>query len=128
MAKIFLAAVSLMYAGLSVWCIVSPQTTSAKVGFKRVPGQGESEFLVIYGGLQLALAILFALPLFRESTLFTVLTACLIVHGCLAVTRLAGFMLYSGFPAITYQLAAGEWILLIASAGFLWYQSGAETP
>ena len=124
MGKLFLTGVSVLYAGLSIWCIVSPQATSTKVGLQRTAGQGESEFLVIYGGLQMALAITFALPLLRGFEVSEVLLICVIVHVCLAVFRAASFFAFSGFSPMTYQLAIAEWLLLMLSAALLRY----ETP
>lgn len=111
----FLGAVALLYFSLSVWCTLDPQTTSDKVGFQRIPGAGESEFLVIYGGLEMAMALMFAMPLLRRSFLLPSLFFCFLIHLCLVVYRSASFAIYSDIPAFTYQLAIGEWIILLMS-------------
>ena len=69
MARIFLAAVGVAYLVLSAWCSVAPETTSQTVGFDLHPGTGQSEYLVIYGGLEAALAVIFLLPLLRKERL-----------------------------------------------------------
>jgi hypothetical protein len=112
-AKIFLALVGVLYAGLAVWCSVAPGVTSEKVGFALKPGSGQSEFLVIYGGLELALAMIFFLPLFRNDFLGSSLLACVIVHASLVAFRTIGFFLFRDIQPLTYRLAAGEWVILI---------------
>ena len=112
-AKIFLAVVGLMYLGLAVWCSVAPAMTSEKVGFDLKPGSGQSEFLVIYGGLELGLALIFLLPLVRSDYLASSLLACVLIHACLVAFRSISFFLYSDMSAMTYRLAIGEWVILI---------------
>ena len=53
MTRIFLTVVGLIYLLLSIWCSVDPASTSRSVGFTLQTGSGQSEFLVIYGGLEL---------------------------------------------------------------------------
>ena len=117
--KIFLTLVGLLYAALAIWCSVAPQTTSGKVGFELKPGTGESEFLTIYGGLEMGLALVLLLPLVRNEFLFNSLLACLLIHACLVTFRTIGFFLYSDLSRMTYLLAAGEWIILLVSIACL---------
>ena len=119
-AKIFLALVGLMYIGLAAWCSLAPHTTSGKVGFQLKPGSGQSEFLVIYGGLELAMALIFLWPLFNRDVLFYSLTTCLIIHGCLVFFRTLSFFLFRGMGSTTVYLAIGEWAILILTA-VLWF-------
>ena len=123
-AKLFLTLVGIIYLGLAVWCSVSPAVTSEKVGFKLNPGSGQSEFLVIYGGLELGLALIFLLPLVREDCLFSSLLACVLIHACLVVFRTISLFLFSDISPMTYQLAIGEWVILILALICLVY-SGA---
>ena len=112
-AKIFLAVVGLMYLGLAVWCSVAPAMTSGKVGFELKSGSGQSEFLVIYGGLELGLSLIFFLPLVRADYLSSSLLACVLIHACLVAFRMISFFLYSDISSMTYKLAIGEWAILI---------------
>lgn len=123
-AKLFLGLVSLLYLALSIWCTVAPATTSAKVGFERVGGSGRSEFLVIYGGLELAMALLFAAPLVDASFLRFSLWSCLVIHACLVAYRTAGYFVFSDIAPMTHRLAAGEWVILLCAAiCFFWSES-----
>ncbi len=112
-SKIFLAIVGLVYLGLAVWCSVAPTVTSDKVGFELKSGSGQSEFLVIYGGLELAMALIFFLPWVRSDYLASSLLACVLIHACLVAFRTISFFLYSDISAMTYRLAIGEWTILI---------------
>jgi len=56
--KIFLAVVGVAYIVLAAWCAIRPDQTSSSVGFELKPGAGQSEFLVVYGGLELGLALI----------------------------------------------------------------------
>ncbi len=121
MTRIFLAIVGAIYAALAVWCSVAPGKTSETVGLQIKPGAGQSEFLTVYGGLEMALGIVFFWPLFRQEFTAYALLVCLIVHACLVVFRTIGFFLYPGIPSTTYGFAASEWLIfLLAAACYFW--------
>lgn len=120
MTRIFLAVIGLVYVGLSIWCAFMPERTSKAVGFTLDRGAGQSEFLTVYGGLEMALGLLFLWPLFKPDQVAFPLLACLVVHLCLVSFRSAGFVLFSGIPTTTYYLAATEWIVFLAAAGLWW--------
>jgi hypothetical protein len=108
------------YITLAVWCSLAPGKTSQAVGFNLQPGSGQSEFLVVYGGLELALGIIFLLPLVRsDQTLFS-LQACLIVHACLVLFRSIGFFAFTGIETKTYVLAIVEWMIFLAALVLWW--------
>ena len=123
LAKIFLTLVGTMYLGLAVWCSVSPAVTSEKVGFDLKPGSGQSEFLVIYGGLELALALIFLIPLVRADYLASSLLACVLIHVCLVAFRTISLFLYNDISSMTYKLAVGEWVILILAVVCMFYSS-----
>ena len=110
--KTYLTLVGLMYVGLSLWCSLSPEVTSGKVGFELLGGAGKSEFLTIYGGLEMGMALIFLLPLVRSEFLTGSLTSCVLIHACLVLYRTIGFFLFTDISSMTYRLAAGEWIIL----------------
>ena len=120
-ARFFLAFVGFAYIGLGIWCAVAPQKTSKAVGFVLQPGQGQSEFLTVYGGLEVALGLLFLWPLYKSEEVAFPLLACLVVHACLVLFRTTGFFIYTGFETTTYVLAAIEWIIFLGAAAlFFW--------
>ncbi len=120
MARIFLAIVGAAYIFLAAWCSLMPDKTSMAVGFMLQPGSGQSEFLTVYGGLELALGLAFLWPLYRPADVAFPLFLCLLIHGCLVLFRTAGFALYSGIPSSTFALAATEWIIFVGTAILCW--------
>lgn len=118
--RIFLASVGALYVLLAGWCAWMPEATSRAVGFRLEPGSGQSEFLTVYGGLELALGIIFLWPLYRPDTAPLVLGACIVVHGCLVLFRTAGFVLFRDMPTTTWMLAATEWLILVVAAVIWW--------
>jgi len=119
-ARIFLAIVGAAYLALSIWCSVSPVSTARSVGFDLHPGSGQSEYLVIYGGLQLALACVFLWPLYRRRDLSFCLSVCLIVHACLMLFRTLGFLAFTDIGTTTYVLATVEWAIFLLAGWFWW--------
>lgn len=113
--RTFLAVVGGAYLVLAAWCALRPAQTASSVGFTLQAGSGESEYLVIYGGLQTALGLAFLWPLVRKSALQSVLLLCLTVHACLVAFRTLGFTLYSGIQPTTYILAGIEWLILLVA-------------
>ena len=116
MERIFLAVVGLAYVILAGWCALRPDETSKSVGYLLSPGSGQSEFLTVYGGIDLALGLAFLWPVLRSSDLSYPLFFCLLVHACIVAFRTAGFFLYGGVGTVTYALAATEWVILIGAA------------
>lgn len=114
--RLFLAAVGITYLYLAIWCSLKPVETSQLVGFDLNPGSGQSEFLVVYGGLELGLACILLLPLIRPKQVESSLLTCLIVHACLVLFRSVSFFLYSDIQSMTYKLAVGEWIIFLGAA------------
>lgn len=115
MTRIFLAIVGVAYLVLSAWCSLATAQTSHAVGFTLQPGSGQSEYLTVYGGLQLALGLTFLWPLYRPSEVAFPLFLCLLIHGSLVTFRTASFILYTGIPATTYALAATEWLIFLTA-------------
>ena len=57
--SLFCYVVGLMYLALGMWCAISPEKTSAVVGFELIGGAGMSEFLTVYGGLEIGMGMIF---------------------------------------------------------------------
>ena len=116
MARIFLTIVGAAYLFLAVWCAIIPEKTSKAVGFTLEPGAGQSEYLTVYGGLQLAIGLAFLWPLYRPAEIALPLFLCLLIHGCLVAFRSLSFLLYNGIPSTTMTLAATEWTIFVGAA------------
>jgi hypothetical protein len=118
--KLYLSIVGLLYLALAVWCTARPEKAAMMVGFELLGGSGRSEFMVVYGGLELALGVIFLLPLVRAELAGPMLGICVLVHGCLVAFRTVSLMRFSGFDPITTKLYLSEWALLASSLA-IWY-------
>lgn len=56
----YLYANAVLYCIFAVWSTVSPWKVAANIGYETLSASGRSEFLVVYGGLELGLAAMFA--------------------------------------------------------------------
>jgi hypothetical protein len=118
--RCFLTAVGLLYLGLGLWCAWDPGSTSRTVGFELLGGSGQSEFVTVYGGLEVGLALIFWMPWWVRDTSRAALVACTLVHASLVAFRSLSFFWFSDFQSMTYQLAAGEWAIFLLGMGLLW--------
>ena len=61
MTQAYLYLNSLLYLLVAVRTTLAPQSTATRLGYLTLSDQGRAEYLVVYGGLQLALALIFFL-------------------------------------------------------------------
>ena len=115
MTRIFLAIVGVAYLVLAAWCVFKPGQTSNSVGLTLQPGSGQSEYLVVYGGLQLGLGLFFLWPLWQSETERTVLVGCVLIHASLVLMRTISLAIYPGIQPTTYVLAVVEWAIFLGS-------------
>lgn len=120
MLKVYLAINALMYAVFAIWCTLAPQKTAAAVGFDFRSGSGRSEFVTVYGGLELGLALFFALAALRGEIQVAGLLFALCLYGAIVPFRAFALVSVPGIERTTYFIAALELVLLIAAVA-LWY-------
>lgn len=114
--KIFLSVVGTAYLVLAIWCMIAPGTTAQAVGFELQSGSGQSEYLVVYGGLQLGLGCFFIWPVFWKPEVISVaIVASLFIHTALVLLRSVSFLLYEDLGGTTLVLASVEWSILIST-------------
>ena len=61
MAPVYLYLNSLLFFGIAVRSTLAPRSSATGLGFLTLSDRGRAEYLVVYGGCQLGLAILFFL-------------------------------------------------------------------
>ena len=110
-----------LYAVLALWCTLFPETTAAAVGYQVLSRSGQSEYLVIYGGLQLGMAFLFAYFAWTRQPRNGVVLALAFYVPIVLYRSVSMARLWPLEPA-TLLLALLEWILLIAAIA-LWKRS-----
>jgi hypothetical protein len=81
---------------------------------------GRTEYLAVYGGLQLGIGLLFAwTALARERGRFGLMLA-LALYAPIVAFRLLGLLRYGPVPTLTQVTAAGEALMLLFALA-LWF-------
>ena len=108
-----------LYLLFAVWCTFSMASTSRNLGYRVLTANGQSEYLTIYGGLQLGLAITFLL-LARDPALhrFGLLFA-LAIYAPIVIFRWISVFKFKA-DGMTLAIGALESILLLTALG-LWF-------
>jgi hypothetical protein len=123
--KIYLYINATLYLLFAIWCTLAPSSTARNLGYVTLANAGRSEYLVIYGGLQLGLAMIFfmlarsAAYLNLGIVLAIALYAPIVLYRMLTVAR--------NWPVGTVTIASGclEALLLI---GAVWLYYRAQLP
>ena len=117
-AYLYLNAV--IYLLLAGWCALAPGRTATAVGYASLTRSGQVEYLTIYGGLQLGLAILFAWFAWSQQ-MRTGLVLALALYLPIVLFRSIGLLRWWPVGTTTLVLAVIEWLML-AVALWLWWQ------
>lgn len=59
MIGVFLYFNALLYSVFAAWCMLAPRQTDEAMGYSSVSASGQSEYLMVCGGLQLGLGLFF---------------------------------------------------------------------
>ncbi len=115
MIKAYLWVNAVLYFALVIWCSLKHLQTSKASGYVSLDNSGHSEYLVIYGGLQLGLAIFFAylasvVPLHRTGLVFS-----LMLYVPIVIYRVVTVITYSPVSAVTWATGALEVLLLVGA-------------
>lgn len=119
-AYLYLNAV--LYFILAVWCVVLPEKTATALGFQLLNGSGKSEYFVIYGGLQLGLALFFAYCAYLPENQAMGLKFSLFLYVPIFTCRLISFLRFQeiGFTTIA---TAGLEAVLTAAVLYLYFRN-----
>lgn len=122
----FLYLNAVLYAVFAAWCTFKPGSTAASMGYARLEPSGRSEYLVVYGGLQLGLAAVFAYCA-RTGELRVGLLLALALYVPIVAYRLVTVARFRPVGATTRWVAGLEAALLAASVA-LWLAEPAARP
>lgn len=110
MAVAYLALNAVLYVALGLWCALDPATTSRFVGLQPTGPAGHTEWMAVYGGLELGLGVFFALAAARP--------------GLRRAGVLFGVCLYAGLATLrsvaVLQVAPAEGLAALGHARGLW--------
>lgn len=113
MVKLYLLFNAVLYAGFAVWCSLKWAQTSQASGYLTLNNDGRSEYLVIYGGLQLGLAAFFAYVGFNSQHQAVGLVFALCIYFAIVLYRLVSIGMHWPVGSVTLGIAALEVLLLI---------------
>lgn len=125
MAKAYLWINAVLYVVLAIWCTLSPSKTATAVGYTQLSPAGQSEYLVIYGGLQLGMAFLFGYFAWIDQPRTGLLVA-LAFYVPIVLFRTVSLSRLWPVSAPTVALAGVE-ILLLLAAVLLWFKHRRKT-
>ncbi|MBL9088372.1 MAG: DUF4345 domain-containing protein [Planctomycetia bacterium] len=116
MVVAYLAFNAVLYAVLGLWCALAPGTTSTFVGLAPVGAAGASEWLAVYGGMQLGFAAWFGLAAARPAHRASGLAFAALVYGGIVALRTTA-VARVGFEALgNARFAYGLELGLLAAA------------
>ncbi len=119
MASLYFYLNAVIYFVLAVVCTVRPSPTASGIGFVELNHSGRSEYLVVYGGLQLGLACFYFLLARDPASTRIGLLLSLLLYAPMVAYRTVSLWIYWPTSAVTLGTAALE-ILLLLWAFILW--------
>lgn len=108
-----------LYVVLAGWCTLSPRGTSESIGFEFAKNSARSEYIVIYGGLELGLALFYLFTALDSSMWKAGILFSLCLYGCLAVYRIGTIVFMRDLGTFPYAMAVIE-VSMAAWALFAW--------
>lgn len=121
MIRAYLFLNAFAYIGFALWCAIAPVTTANAIGLQFRSGSGRSEYITVYGGLEMGVALFFLVaamqPKYQEAgLLFAVL-----FYGGLIVFRAYTLVTVPGIERVTYYFAGSELLFGLAAIA-LWFR------
>ncbi len=122
MAQLFFTTNAVLYIIFAAWCTLAPVKSSQALGYMTLSPSGSAEYLVVYGGLQVALALVFSGAAFGLLPDKIGLMMAIAVYAPLVAYRAVTWMVYK--PDTTTALATAVLELgLLVAAVFLYVQT-----
>ena len=98
-SRFVLGLLGVCYIGLAFWCAIDMGGTSAWLGYGFAEPTAQSEYLVVYGGLQFSLGVFFILAAILEQFTLSALVLSIILHVTLLAVRIITILAIDGVGA-----------------------------
>jgi hypothetical protein len=121
---IYLYANAVLYVVFALWITLSPWATATGVGYETLSRSGRSEYLVVYGGLQLGLAAFFAFAALSEQTQRLGVIFALCLYAPIVAYRVITVIRFWPVQSTTLWVGSLEAGLLLAAIGVYVYCAG----
>lgn len=133
MVRAWLLLNAVLYLVLGAWCALDPATTSRFVGLERTGPAGHTEWMAVYGGLELGLGAFFARAALRPALQPAGLLFGLCLYGGIVLLRsVAAVQVSLADDLFALGPALGMWmleVLLLGSGLLAWRRLPArDTP
>ena len=120
LATIYLYLNAALYAGFALWCTLKYSSTARSLGYTSLDASGHSEYLVIYGGLQCGLAILFFLLGGRSEYHELGGWVSLGIYAPIVLYRWSTIAIWRPVSGLTLAVALLETLLLVGAVALVW--------
>jgi hypothetical protein len=120
MASVYLYINAALYLLFAVWCTVAPSSTAKNIGYTSLSSGGHSEYLVIYGGLQLGLAALFWLMARNPGAVRLGLLVAIGIYAPIVLYRIVTVIRFWPVSALTVGTGLLEASLLVAAVAIFY--------
>jgi hypothetical protein len=120
---IYLYFNALLYVVFALWCTLAPDSTATNIGFTRLTSGGRSEYLVVYGGLQAALALIFFILARAPDRHRLGILISVVLYAPLVAYRVTTVLRFWPVSVVTLATGALEVVLLVLATGLLVSQS-----
>lgn len=111
---------AVLYVFLGVWCTIRVDGTAQSIGYALTNGSARSEYLTVYGGLELGMAAFFALCALRPELRVAGLWFGALSYGGIALYRAATVATVAGVGWFPRAMLPLESALFLAAALLLW--------
>jgi len=101
------------YLVLGIWCAISVDKTAETIGFKSLDSSGRCEYTAVYGGLQIALGLLFGISALRADARSLGITFAVVIYSSLVIFRGVGLLRFWPVASATLMFASFELLMLI---------------
>ena len=118
MAMGYLYLNAFVYLAFALWCTAFPAATALHIGYLDLSSGGQSEYLVVYGGLQFGLAILFYLLARHMAHVRLGVSVALGLYIPVVIYRAVTVLSHWPVGSVTLGTAVIEFALL---AGAIWF-------
>lgn len=120
MTKAFLILNGVLYLALGLWCTLLPTKTSQAIGFGLPTNSARSEYIVVYGGLEVGMGLFFLLCAFRSGMTEAGLWFALLTYGCLMVYRWGTIFAFKDLTSFIYTIVIVETVMAGLAAWLVW--------
>lgn len=121
MTALYLWINAVLYGLLALWCVLMPTQTLQSIGFLQLSNSGQSEYAVIYGGMQFGFAFLFAWTALSGNHRFGLIFA-LAIYVPILLFRIISVARF--WPVSTTTLGTGALeVVLTGAALLLWFNN-----